>query len=110
MKISTLVMLVLVAGGVYYGLAFGGVYWRRYRLVDKVEGQLTYAGQLADETIREQLVTEIKKMNLPPAASRVRMVRTAARTIQVSIAYTETVNLLYTTKQIPVSVTERRTY
>lgn len=109
-KVTTLLLLLLIAAGAYYGYVFGGVYWRRYLLVGAVEGQLAYAGQLVDETIREQIVKEIQEMNLPPAASRVRMVRTAARTIQVSIAYTETVNLLYATKDIPIKVTEKRTY
>jgi len=109
-KISSLILLVTVAAGVYYGLQFGGVYWRRYRVSDAVDGQLAFTGQIADETIRAQLVAEIGKMHLPPAASRVRLVRIPPRTIEVSISYTETVNLLYTKKQIPVSIKERRTY
>jgi hypothetical protein len=109
-KISTLILLVTVAAGVYYGLQFGGVYWRRYRVSDAVDGQLAFTGQIADETIRAQLVAEIGRMHLPPAASRVRLVRILPRTVEVSISYTETVNLLYTKKQIPVSIKERRTY
>lgn len=109
-KVTTLILLVLIAAGAYYGYAFGGVYWRRYLLVGTVESQLAYAGQLADETIRTQMVSEIQELNLPPAASRVRMVRTAARTMQVSISYTETVNLLYGKKDIAITVTEKRTY
>jgi len=109
-KISTLLMLVLLAAGVYYGLAFGGVYWRRFRLGDMIEGQLTYAGQLANETIRQQIVSKIGGMNLPPAASRVRMSLSPNRTIEISVSYTETVNLLFGTKDIPVSITKRRRY
>jgi hypothetical protein len=111
MQVSSMILLVLVAAGVYYGLQFGGVYWRRYTVTDAVEGQLALAGQIADETIRAQIVAEIqKKKHLPPAASRVRLVRIPPRTIEVSISYTETVNLLYAKKQIPVSIKERRTY
>jgi hypothetical protein len=110
MKVTSMIMLVVIAGAVYYGLQFGGVYWRRYRVTDTVDGQLSMAGQIADETIRTQLVTEIAKLHLPPAASRVRLVRIPPRTIEVSISYTETVNLLYAKKEIPVSIKERRTY
>jgi hypothetical protein len=109
-KLSTLLLLVLLAAGGYYAFAFGSVYWRRYTLTDAVEGQLAYAGQLADESIRQQIVDKIVAMNLPRTARRVRLVRTSARTIEVSIKYTETVNLLFRTKDIPVSITRRRTY
>jgi hypothetical protein len=110
LKVSTAIILVLIAGGIYVGVAFGAVYWRRYALSDAIEQQLSYAGQLADETIRAQIVDEIASMNLPPAASRVRLARISARTIEVKISYTETVNLLFTTRTIPVSVTRRRTW
>jgi len=109
-KISTLLLVVLIAAGVYYGLAFGGVYWRRYRLGDMIDGQLAYAGQLADETIRQQIVSKIGGMHLPPAASRVRLSTPSNRTIRISVSYTETVNLLFGTKDIPVSITKSRRY
>ena len=109
-KVTSLILFVVVAAAVYYGVAFGGVYWRRYAVSNAVGEQMAYAGQLADETIRAQLVAKIGGMRLPPAAGRVRMVRIPPRTIQVSISYTETVNLLFSKKEIPVSITERRTY
>lgn len=109
-KVSTVIILVLIAAAVYYGMAFGGVYWRRYVLSDTIDQQLSYAGQVADENIRAQIVEEIGSMNLPPAASRIRFARVAARTIEVTVSYTETVNLLFDTKDIPVSVTKRRTW
>lgn len=109
-RVSTLLLMVLAAAGLYYGLAFGGVYWRRYRLGDVIDGQLAYAGQLADETIRQQIVSKIGGMNLPPAASRVRMSTPSNRTIQISVSYTEAVNLLFGTKDIPISITKSRRY
>ena len=109
-KVSTLIVLVVIAGAVYYGMAFGGVYWRRYSVSDAIDEQLAYAGQLADETIRAQLADKIGEMHLPREASRIRFARTSARTVEVSISYAETVNLLYTTKTIPISITRRRTF
>ena len=108
--ITTLLLLVLVAAGVYCGLAFGKVWYHRYAIKDAMDQQLGYVGQLADETIRSQLVEKIGDMGLPPAASRVGWVRTAARTVQVTVKYTEDVNLLFTHKKIPVTVVARRTY
>jgi hypothetical protein len=109
-KITTLLLLVVVAAAVYCGMAFGKVYYHRYAIKDAIDQQLGYAGQLADETIRSQLVEKIGDMHLPPAASRVGMVRTSERTVQVTIKYTEDVNLLFTHKKIPVSIVGRRTY
>jgi len=110
MSISGMILLIVVVAGLYYGFIFARVYWQRYSLTDKVDGQLTYAGQLADATIEQQLKAQIAKMHLPPAASRFRITRSGARTLQVRIAYTDTLNLLFAKKEIPISVTRRRTY
>jgi len=110
MKVSSMVLLLVLVAAGYYGFIFARVYMRRYSLTDKVDGQLTYAGQLADETIEQQLKAQIAKMHLPPAASRFRITRAGARTLQVRIAYTDTLNLLFTKKEIPIVVSRRRTY
>lgn len=110
MKITSLLLLVVVVAGVYYGYAFGSVYWRKYSVTEAVDAQLAFAGQVADETIRQQIADRIGEMKLPPEAKRIRMSRSASRTLQVTVKYTETVNLLYGTRDIPVSITRRRTY
>lgn len=109
-KVSTAILLVVIAAAVYCGMAFGGVYWRRYSVTEVMDAQLAYAGQIADETIRAQIAEEIASMDLPPEANRIRFARTGARTIEVAVAYTETVNLLFTTRDIRVSVTRRRRF
>jgi hypothetical protein len=109
-KVTTLLLLIVVAAGVYCAMAFGKVYWHRYALRDAIDQQMSYVGQLADETIRSQLLDKIAELHLPPAASRVAMSRPSARTVQVSIRYTEKVNLLFTTVDMPVSIRERRSY
>jgi hypothetical protein len=102
--------LLVAAAAVYAGLMFGGVYLRRMSLAEKMEGQLAYAGQLAEETIRAQLIEKIEEMNLPPEASRVRMRHPTQRTIEFTVAYTESVNLGFTTVKIPVSLTKSRRF
>lgn len=109
-KVSSLLMLVVIAGAVYYAMAFGKVYWHRYAVRDAIDQQLSFTGQIADETIRQQLVDKVVELHLPPAARRVQMSRPTPRTVEVSISYTEKVNLLFTTKNIPVSITARRSY
>jgi hypothetical protein len=108
--LGKLVMLVVVAGAVYCAYAFGKVYWHKYALRDEMDRQLSYAGQLADETIRQGLVKAAAEMHLPVSPDRIQVSRTDARTIQASVRYTETVNLLFTKKRIPVSIEEHRSY
>lgn len=110
MTITGVLLLVAVVVGGYLAYAFGGVYVRRYLVTERIDSQLNLAGQLADETIRNQIVEKIDEMKLPPEASRVRMTRPSGRTIQVTVSYTETVNLFYTTKTIPIKVTRRRSW
>ena len=109
-KITSLLLLLIVAAGVYTGIAYGKVPYHKYRIRDAMDGQMSLAGQIADETIHRQLSDKLAKMSIPAAAKRVRMRRTGARTLEVRIVYTETVNLLVTKKEIPVSIVERRTY
>lgn len=109
-KITSLLLLLVVAAAVYCGLAYGKIPYHKYRIRDAMDGQLSLVGEIADETIQRQLTDKLAKMNIPAAAKRVRMRRTGARTVEVSVVYTETVNLLVTKKEYPISIVERRTY
>ena len=103
-------LLVLVALG-YYGITIGGVYWRQYNLEDTVSRDLSFAGQLADESIRQRIAGHIAEMNLPITARDVRFARTnSPRALRVSISYVETVNLLFTKKEFPMSVQFERPF
>jgi len=104
-RIALLVWLIVISAIGYYGIAIGGVYWGRYRLQELVVRDLTSAGQMADETIRRQMMEHIAELNLPLTARSVRFSRVESpRALRVSISYVETVNLLFTTKEFPVSV------
>ena len=104
-KIASLLLLLVLAAAGYYGFAIGGVYWRHYRLDDTVARDLSFAGQLADASIRQRVLEHVAAMNLPIRARDVHFARTASpRTLRVSISYTETVNLLFTEKEFPMSI------
>jgi hypothetical protein len=110
-RVGLLVGLTLLAAAGYYGIEVGGVYWRRYKLEEAVKQDLGYAGQLTDEAIHRQLLNHIAGLGLPPEAQRLTFVRTQQpRALQVSISYAETVNLLFTTGKIPVSLQVRRIF
>lgn len=111
LKVASLILLVVLAALGYYGFAIGGVYWRHYRLDDTVARDLSFAGQLADQSIHQRVLTHIEEMNLPIRARDVRFARTSSpRALRVSISYTETVNLLFTEKEFPMSVLIERPF
>ena len=110
-KPATLLWLILFAALGYYGYAFGGVYWRQYRLEDTVTRDLSFAGQLVDETIRQRVLEHVVALNLPLTARDVRFARTSSpRALRVSISYVETVNLLFTKKWFQMSVDFERPF
>lgn len=111
-KVGTLIWLIVIAIPVYFAIQFGGVYIRKYKLEDVVNQELSYAGQRADDAIRQRLVAEIAAMDLPPAAaSRLQFSRVESpRALQLSISYVETINLLFTKKPLRVSLQKRRPF
>lgn len=110
-RIAALLLLVVIAAVGYYGFAIGGVYWRHYRLEDTVAHDLSFAGHTADEAIYQRVLDHIAGMNLPITARDVRFGRTdRPRALRVSISYVDTVNLLFTEKQFPMSVEVQRPF
>ncbi len=110
-KIGLLFVIVVLAAAAYYGNEIGSVYWRKYRLGDAVAQELSNAGQITDDGIRQGILREVDSMGLPREARRFTLVRTAQpRTLQFSVAYSETVNLLFTTKRISVSLKSSRKF
>ena len=110
-KITSLILLVLLIAAGYYGFAIGGVYWRHYRLDDTVARDLSFAGQLADQSIHQRVLDHIAEMNVPIRPSDVRFTRTSSpRGLRVSISYTETVNLLFAEREFPMKVEIERPF
>jgi hypothetical protein len=110
-KVGTLIGLVVLVAAVYYALEFRGLYWRQYKLEEVVEQQLAYAGQLSDDAIRESLLAEIAGLGLPGEVLSFHFRRIPQpQALEVSISYVETVNLLFTTKKMPMSLQIRRPF
>ena len=110
-KLSTAFWLLLLAAGVYTGLAFGAVYWHKYQVTDIMQRELGFAGQRTNEAIRERLVLEIAELNLPRQAQQVRLVQTSSpRALVATTTYVDTVNLLVTKRAQRVTVEARRIY
>jgi hypothetical protein len=110
-KVALLLWLIVIAAAVYYGVEFGGVYMRQYKLADAVEQQLGFAGQLSNQAINERIQDAIAEIGLPAQARRFRLVETQGpRVLQFSVTYSETLNLLFTSKPWQVTIERRRSY
>ena len=104
-KIALLLWLIVLGALGYCAFGFGGVYWRKYQLEDAIMRDLSSAGQVVDETIRQRVLQHVGELNLPIAAGGFRFTRTdAPRGLRVQISYVEIVNLVFTEKRIPISV------
>lgn len=110
-SIAGLLALLTLAAGGYCGMEVGGVYWRRMKLADAVRREVGFAGQLTDEAIRRRVVAAIEEVGLPPGARDVRVTRTLApRTLHVTVSYSDTADLVVTTRTLPMTVETRRTF
>jgi hypothetical protein len=110
-KLTSLLLLVAVAALLFCGIQVGGVYWRKYRLDDTIARDLSLAGQLTDQAIHQRILEHIAEMDLPITARDVRFTTVASpRALRVSISYTETVNLLITEMEFPMSLDIERPF
>lgn len=50
-----LVMVVLLAAALYYGVHIGGIYWRYYELLDDMRQQARFASNVTDSVIQVHL-------------------------------------------------------
>jgi hypothetical protein len=110
-KLVALIWLIAIGIVLYLGIQFGGVYMRKYKLEETVDRELGFAGQRVDDTIRQRLTEYIAAMHLPPAASRFQFARVdGPRALQFSVSYVETVNLIFTKKDLRISINRRRPF
>ena len=104
-KIASAILIFVLAAAGYGGVVVGGVYFRKMKFEEAIRQQLSYAGQVDDASVRQQIVNAVMEIGLPPAAQRIGLTRTGnPRALHVSVAYSETVNLLFTTMDIPIHI------
>lgn len=110
-KLTVVIWLIVIGSAVYTGIAFGAVYFHKFQLADAVTQELSFAGQRADASIRQRILDRITAMGLPAEARNFQFARTGSpQALQVSISYTETVNLVFTEQPIRVNIQARRTF
>ncbi len=110
-SISFLFFVLVVAAAIYFGLEFGGVYLRHWKFEDAVKQHASFAGQLTDEAIRQKVLDDVATLGLPRQARGVQLVRTQRpQTIRISVAYSDSVNLLFTKKELSFTIDVRRAF
>jgi len=104
-RIGLLLLLVVAVAVVYCGYVIGAAYWREYKLEETVVQRLSFAGQSAENAIRQELMEDIEAMDLPLDLRQVQFVHVdQPRALHVTISYADTVDLLLTKLAIPMSV------
>lgn len=93
-RIKTLITLLVLAAGVYYGIHLGGVYLQRWQMVQEMKSLARLAPGLDDATIRRRLHAKADDLNLPPAAHRFVIRRLSRpREIRISTSWEQPVDL-----------------
>ncbi|HVM42749.1 MAG TPA: hypothetical protein VMT77_04545 [Gemmatimonadales bacterium] len=92
-KLGCVIVVAILALGVYVGKDVGTVYWRYYQMQDEVKSEAAFAPSLTDKTILERLVAQADTLGLPLGADAWQIVRTtrAPKQISITAAYDDSV-------------------
>lgn len=91
-----LLSLLIFVAVLYYGVNIGEVFFRYYRLVDKMQSEARLAAGIEDGTIRRRIQAAIEEIGLPDSAGARQLIvrRTASpRQIVIETRYSESVSL-----------------
>ncbi|MFN0177210.1 MAG: hypothetical protein ACKVZ0_00305 [Gemmatimonadales bacterium] len=92
--LGCLVSLVLTMVVLYYGAAFGRVWWRYWEILDRMKSAARFAQSETDAQILRRLQLDADEIGLPADAKRFRVLRTRGpMTISITTTYTEKVTL-----------------
>ncbi len=99
--VGCLFTLLLFAGSLYFGLPIGHSYWRYTKLRDEMRTTVRFARTIADDQMVRQMLLMVDQLELPREARRIRVTRNpASRRIMIQTAWTEQLELPFTTREI----------
>jgi len=75
-QLGCLVMLMLIAAVVYFGLNIGQVFWNYYQLEDRMRTEARYASKRTDGVIRRRIEAFADSLGMPESARNVHVRRT----------------------------------
>ena len=90
--LGCLVLLLLGAAAIYFGVNIGEVYFRFYQYQDAMRQEVRFAAHNADDVILRHLRTRVDSLGLPEGAAEVTIQR-ADRHIDMQSEYYEHVEL-----------------
>ena len=99
-KLGCLIVLLLLAGVVYFGADVGEIYWRYYRFRDAVAQEAQYGTTRNDDEIKRRLVALVDSLGLPEEASRRLEVRRSANRLVIETEYTEHIDVPFYTRDV----------
>ena len=92
-QLGCIVRLALAVAVVWLGFKIADPYVKYWQLKDAMNQSARFASTLSDEDIRRRIVAEVRKLDLPPAAERIRIQRRPGRDIVISLEYTVTLEI-----------------
>lgn len=98
-SLGCLLVLLLVAAALYFGVNIGEVYWRFYEYQDAMRQEVRFASQIPDDRMKLHLSALADSLGLPEEATEVTIDRSKTD-ISVSAEYSEQVELPLFVRQI----------
>lgn len=98
-KLGCLFSLAFVAGVIYFGNAFGQIYWRFYEFQDEMRQEATFAAHRSDAQILKHLQAAADSLGLPEDAKDVGINRTTTA-ITIEADYDESVQVSKYSRQL----------
>lgn len=89
-SLGCLLVLLLIAAALYFGVNIGETYWRFYEYQDAMRQEVRFAKQIPDDRIKLHLAAFADSLGLPEEASEVTVDRTDD-SISVRAEYSEQV-------------------
>lgn len=101
-SVGCLLMLLLLAVALYFGVNIGEAYWRFYEFQDAMRQEVRFAKQISDDRIKLHLAAYADSLGLPEEATDITVNRTS-NDISLSADYSERVELPLFVRQIRFS-------
>jgi hypothetical protein len=93
-SLGCLLVLLLLAAALYFGVNVGEAYWRYLRFKDAMEQEVRFAQLRTDPVIAGRLASAAASLGLPVAAHQIVVQRDpSARYISIAAQYAEQVEL-----------------
>jgi hypothetical protein len=108
-RLGCLLMILVFAAVVYFGVPIGEAYYRYYRLKDAMSQEIRFADTRTDDEIRRRLSAAADSLGLPASAARFSIRRDAARMV-IETRYHEIVELPMMVRDLPFTARVERAF